>query len=98
MFNSLCTEWRKVMRRVWGVPPRTHCNLIPHIAQCTPPEVFLLQRFIGFFCIQSNNDVLSSLFYNSLLYPTRLGRNLCYVLDEIDHCFMDINNLDVSSL
>jgi hypothetical protein len=100
MFDVLNKEWRKVMRRVWGVPPRTHCNLIPHIAECTPPEVFLYQRFIGFFAsgINSENDVVSSLFHNSILYPTRLGRNLCCILDRANHSILNIKHINGSYL
>jgi hypothetical protein len=98
VIDVICTEWRKVMRRVWRIPPRTHCDLLPHIAECTPPEVFLLQRFVGFYCsgLHSNNDVVSSLFNNSLFYPTRLGNNVRYILDKYDCNFMDIGVMSVS--
>ena len=99
-FNILCTEWRKVMRRVWGIPPRTHCNLITHIAECTPPEVFLYQRYAGFYFsgILSSNCIVSSLFHNSLFYPTRLGNNIRCILEKVNCCFSNIRNLSVTIL
>ena len=92
-FDDICTAWRKVMRRVWNIPNRTHNVLLPHIAMCIPPDVFLLQRFIGFFYdgILSINSVLSNMFYNSLHYSTRLGNNMRYVFEKCGYYFRYFN-------
>ena len=44
----LCTSWRKAMRRVWRIPWRTHCNMLPHIAKVMDPDLILAKRFIKF--------------------------------------------------
>jgi hypothetical protein len=99
-FKEICTEWRKIMRRVWRVPPRTHCNLLPHIAECTPPDVFLYQRFTGFYFygITSCNPIVCNMFNNSIFYPTRMGNNMRHVLEKIDLTTSHINLLCVSNI
>ena len=42
-------QWRKVMRRIWGLPYRTHCALLPHICKLLPPKVLFMIRFIFFY-------------------------------------------------
>jgi hypothetical protein len=41
--------WRKCVRRVWGLPARTRCNILPVLLCNTlPVEMQLHQRFIKF--------------------------------------------------
>ena len=44
----LCTSWRKAMRRVWRIPWRTHCNMLPHVAEVMDPDLILAKRCIKF--------------------------------------------------
>lgn len=53
--------WRKCVRRLLGVPPTTHCALLPLICQNVTFDVQLHKRFLGFFekPIHSNNSCVS---------------------------------------
>ena len=43
--NKICVQWRKALRRVWNLPPNTHCDLLPLIASQTPIDIQLKSRF-----------------------------------------------------
>ena len=79
--NSMCIAWRKSVRRIWKVPYKTHCNLIPFISNSIPIEVIIHRRFYRFFdnCINSDNGVISYIFNNALMSNSRLGKNFKYV-------------------
>ncbi len=46
--ERVCTAWRAGIRRVWGLPPNTHRNLLPSIACCPPLADVIVKRFISF--------------------------------------------------
>lgn len=52
--------WRKCVRRVWGLPYTTHCNLLPAIAMDFPVEFQIYKRFFNFFksAVCSENSVV----------------------------------------
>lgn len=54
--------WRKCIRRVWGLPQRTHCDLLSGI--CRDPDIHtqLIGRSVKFYSksVQSQNLVLST--------------------------------------
>jgi hypothetical protein len=79
--HQLCVNYRKVLRRTWNVPWRTHSNLLPHISNSLPLEVSLEKRFVNFFVSSygSNNPVLSSVFKQAVYSYSRIGRNLSHV-------------------
>jgi hypothetical protein len=54
------TAWRKCVRRVWSLPPRTHCHLLPMICNDISIESQMHKRFLKFVSniISSNNNCL----------------------------------------
>ena len=46
--NDVFRAWHVAVRRVWRIPWRTHCNLLPHIAGVMPPQLSLVKRTISF--------------------------------------------------
>ena len=60
-FKNVCTKWRKAIRRIWGLPFNTHCNLLPLISEQNPIEIALTNRFIKFFksLLDSDNCMVS---------------------------------------
>ena len=58
--NTLVRAWQVAVRRVWRVPWRTHCNLLPHIAGVIPPELSFAKRAISFtkLLLNSNNKTV----------------------------------------
>lgn len=61
--NMFYTTWRKSIRKIFDIPQRTHCNLLPLIADCLPIQIQFLSRIVRFIqsCIRSHNDVLNVL-------------------------------------
>ena len=59
--NDVFRAWHVVVRRVWRVPWRTHCNFLPHLAGVMPPELSFAKRAIAFSnsCINSKNKVVN---------------------------------------
>ena len=55
-FKNVCTKWRKAIRRIWGLPFNTHCNLLPVITEQNPIETALTNRFIKFYKSLINSD------------------------------------------
>ena len=56
--NSFYTTWRKCIRRLFGLPARTHNALLPCICNDMPPEGQLHTRFLNFMMtnLASNNS------------------------------------------
>ena len=46
--ERLSVEWRKCCRRVLGLPPRTHCRLIPPLMNTQPIQTIAHQRLLNF--------------------------------------------------
>lgn len=46
--SDLCTSWRKSLRRVWRLPPTTHCYLLPLLSQCLSLEEEISRRSLKF--------------------------------------------------
>ena len=83
--DGFCTEWRKALRRIWKVPPRTHCRLLPHIAECLPIDTIIFQRFYSFFLsgFMSDNETVKFVFRMALHNHSRIGNNIKLVLYKV---------------
>ena len=46
--DAVYVAWRNAVRRVWRVPPLTHCNILPHLTGVMPPELSFAKRAISF--------------------------------------------------
>ena len=79
--KKVCTMWRKSIRRTWSLPSRTHSSLLPFISDCTPIDIVIHRRFYRFFLksLESDNNVISTIFENAIGTQSRLGRNYKYV-------------------
>lgn len=57
------TTWRKAIRKLFGLPDHTHCNLLPSIAECMPIQVQLINRMTRFIssCLSDNNRTVQLL-------------------------------------
>jgi hypothetical protein len=47
--ERLCITWRKAIRMLLRLPPRTHSNLLPFLCNDAPVQEQLLSRFVKFF-------------------------------------------------
>ena len=60
--QSLCVGWRKSLRSLWRVHPRTHCDVIMAALSDQIPLMTILQkRFISFIskCLSSSNSIVN---------------------------------------
>ena len=75
-------QWRKAIRRVWGLPYRAHNALLPHISKLLPPKILFLTRFIRYFMnnLSSCNSVVKFVFRSAITNDTLLGNNFRYIL------------------
>ena len=53
--------WHKAIRRIFKLPYRTHCNLLPLIVNDLPIDVQLHLRFLKFSLnsVSSDNDIIA---------------------------------------
>ena len=58
--QALCVDWRKALRSMWRLNPRTHCGLITALSSQIPLIVSLKKRFAKFInrCFSSDNTTL----------------------------------------
>jgi len=74
--NDICITWRKEIRRVWGLPCNTDCDVLPVL--CDALHVFdvLCKRVLFFWltCINSDCNIVS--FVSSCRYAVLYGRML----------------------
>ena len=79
--HQLCVNYRKVLRRIWNLPWRTHNNLLTHISGYLPVDVVLEKRFVNFFHsgYYSDNAVLKFIFKQAVKCYSRIGRNFRHI-------------------
>ena len=81
--QQLYVVWRKCVRRILRVSPRTHCNFLPGLINRPPIECSLLTRLIKFYCtlLCGNNNVTNEL-AKRCLYQTwsNMGKNVSYLV------------------
>jgi len=58
--STFCTAWRKGIRRIWTLPYRTHCHLLPLLCNCMPTFDEICRR-------RSLKFLQSCLFHNTTL-------------------------------
>ena len=73
--------WRKAIRKVFGLPYRTHCDLLPVIAECSHIETQLLCRLVKFV----NGDISSHNVQLNLLMNIAINGSLSHMSDNINH-------------
>ena len=78
---ELDVAWRKAIRRVWSLPYRTHCSLLPHISGNMPIRITLYKRFIKHFLNGYNhsNEAVKNVFRSSLYTNSRMHRNVKHI-------------------
>ena len=83
--DKMYTQWRNAHRRVLSVPGRTHCDLLPLIADNAPLEVKLDCKYIGFFnSVSTSDNELVKYVAKCKLYDhsSTLGRNMTHLIHK----------------
>ena len=73
--------WRKAMRRLCNISPRTHCNLLPLIVGDDPVDVQLHRRFVNFFSnlLSSTNSCVQILSKLALNSNSNVSKSVCFI-------------------
>ena len=63
-FNKLNISWRKALRRMYKLPQKTHCRLLPTVTGILPAEVQVDMRFVKhiFSGVNHENSTVNYLF------------------------------------
>ena len=91
--TNMCTQWRKSHRQALSLPYRTHCDLIPLIAENTPIVIFLHCKFLAFYksAATSKNSIVNYMaktcFFNQ---ESTMGRNMTHLLHKYN---LQVNNI-----
>eukprot|EP00914_Ancora_sagittata_P021634 GHVO01042902.1.p1 GENE.GHVO01042902.1~~GHVO01042902.1.p1 ORF type:complete len:346 (+),score=-14.08 GHVO01042902.1:235-1272(+) len=90
--ESLFTCWRKCIRSLLGLNPRTHSALIPHLIGKVDLKIDLLARFFRFLltCVSSRSGVVRTCMQTCMSSNTAVSRNIKF--------FMYYMNLNVEML
>ena len=80
--DDICKAWRKGIRKVLGLPPRTHNNLLPELTNTLPLRVSLEKRFSKMACraVNSDNHVVKNLFLSSCHRNSVVSKNLSHCM------------------
>ena len=79
------TAWRKCVRRVWGIPYRTHCDLLPGICNDRDVETQLISRSVKFLkSALASENYLVSISSRLVLDGSRsaLSNTVSYIADK----------------
>ena len=92
-FDNFYTAWRKVVRKVFNVPVRTHSRLLPGIAECLPIKDQICERLVRFAkSCQCGSNSCIVLFINMALNDS--GSYMSNSLNAIE-CDFRINKYEV---
>ena len=100
-FENICLKWRKAIRKIWELPYRTHCVMLPIIADAFPIEVSLECKFVKFVksTIGSHNK---SVAYMANLMKSNcnstFGHNIRHLYLKYDLSLEDILNMSMKEV
>ena len=100
--NRFCVNWRKCVRRIWGVPWMTHGTILKHLMreQGQSIKTQLFSRFLSFYygVVHSDNkyvNMCSSLCTRSNTNVASNLRLLLHALNNNGDCFTDSSVLSI---
>jgi hypothetical protein len=66
--DNLYVTWRKAIRKVWQLPYRAHCKLLPRVSGLFPAKVMFCKRFLKHFLsgFNNSNEVVSAVYKSSM--------------------------------
>ena len=91
--KKMYTQWRINHRRVMSVPSRTHCDLLPLIANNMSIETRLDCKYIAFYksIATSTNRIVKHIAISRLgKYASTMGRNMMHLMHKYNICVDDI--------
>ena len=95
--NFFYAQWRKALRKMWSLPDRSHCKLLPLISNTLPIEISMLHRVFNFYtkAVKSPNKIVSYIARNcKYVQSSVMGENVKYILHK---CNLFLGDLMVLS-
>ena len=83
--GTICTAWRKALRKLWGLAPLTHGDVIALLSDSLPLLVILKERFSKFVhkAMNHNSPVINSVAKLSIANPwSNCSANYRQILNE----------------
>ena len=95
--SLLCTQWRKALRKIWRLPNRAHCRLLPLITGGLPLDIVLKRRFLNFFNsgLSSENNIVRSIFHLAKNSFSRLGGNFRAICPNTGKGSNNVHSVDL---
>ena len=92
--ETLCTTWRKGLRRVWNLPYRTHCNILPILCNCLPMDDELCKRTANLInqCLNSDCVLVNQLVQHGVYFErarSPVGRNALAAQNIMHQIFIE---------
>ena len=91
--NKLYTQWRKAHRRILSVPYRTHCELLPLIAENMSIETRLDCKYLSFYkaIATSKNSIVNYVARSKLHdFSSTMGKNMNHLMHKYNIRVEDI--------
>jgi len=93
--STFCAAWRKGARRIWNLPYRTHCHLLPLLCNCIPIFDEICRRSLKFLqsCLFHNTMLVRSVAQFSLTEgrnSSPCGRNALFCMHRFQYALSDI--------
>jgi hypothetical protein len=96
--ESICTAWRKGIRRIWQLPNTTHSALIPELSDTLPLLDMFYMRMLNFVyrCLRSESALINFMARHGIIHgqmDSIIGRNILNCSFRYDTSLVDIVNL-----
>ena len=83
------------MRRVWGIPPDTHCHILPLLCKCLPVYDEICRRSANFVrtCLLHNTSVVQNVANYGVLWAlceSPMGRNALHCMRRYNAGLSDL--------
>ena len=93
--SAFCMAWHKALRRIWNLPYRTHCHLLPLLCNCMPVLDEICKRSLKFLqtCLFHNTTLIRSVAQFSLTEgrnSSPCGRNALFCVRRYQCALSDI--------
>ena len=89
--QASCVAWRKSMRSLWCVYPRTHCDVIMALSGQISLMATLQKRFISYIskCLSSSNNIVNIISHLAIANPLFSAGKKCRSVINAD---CELNN------
>ena len=87
------------MRRLFGLPRNTHCNILPILAGCLPIQSQLLNRYANFMhsSLHSSNPVVRMLAHMAVQGSGSVMSRNCNLLQQVYIILIHMMSLTVAA-